>query len=69
MKLVLMPVWLACLLPCALQGGGVPAKKGKRSTRQPGKPENRAMATRYYHNVLILLHWQAQLLDALVQVK
>jgi hypothetical protein len=58
-----------CLLPCALQGGGIPAKKGKRATRQPGKPENRAMVTRFYHNVLILLHWQAQLLDALVQVK
>jgi hypothetical protein len=27
------------------------------------------MATRFYHNVLILMHWQAQLLDALVQVK
>jgi hypothetical protein len=69
MKLVLMPLWLACLLTCALQGGGVPAKKGKRATRQPGKPENRAMATRIYHNVLVLLHWQAQLLDALVKVK
>jgi hypothetical protein len=62
-------VTVPCLLPCALQGGGVPARKGKRATRQPGKPENRAMATRFYHNVLILLHWQAQLLDALVQVK
>jgi hypothetical protein len=57
------------LAACALQGGGVPAKKGKRSTRQPGKPENRKMATRFYHNVLILLHWQAHLLAALVQVK
>jgi hypothetical protein len=52
-----------------VQGGGIPAKKGKRATRQPGKPENRAMATRFYHNVLILLHWQVQLLDALVKVK
>jgi hypothetical protein len=32
-----------CLLPCALQGCGAPAKKGKRATGQPGKPENQAM--------------------------
>jgi hypothetical protein len=48
--------------------GSVPAKKGKKA-RKPGKPENRAMATRFYHNVLILVYWQAQLMAALVQVK
>jgi hypothetical protein len=57
------------LAACALQGGGVPARIRAKATRQPGKPENRAMATRFYHNVLIVLHWQAQLLDALVQLK
>jgi hypothetical protein len=35
----------------------------------PGKPEHRAMPTRFFHNVLILRFWQAQLLDALVKVK
>jgi hypothetical protein len=47
----------------------VEAGRGQSALELFLKPENRAMATRFYHNVLILLHWQAQLLDALVQVK
>jgi hypothetical protein len=50
--LLLSVAVVPCLLPGALQGGGVPAKKGKRATRQAGNPENRAMATRFYPNVL-----------------
>jgi hypothetical protein len=68
MKLVLMPLSLACCSVHCRVVAYLP-KKGKRATRQPGKPENRAMATRFYHNVLIMLHWQAQLLYALVQIK
>jgi hypothetical protein len=49
------------------QGRAVPAK-GKKA-RTGDKPEKRAMATRFYHNVLILAYWQAELVDALVQVK
>jgi hypothetical protein len=67
MKLVLMLMCLACCLCTA--GWWRTCQERQDSHPQPGKPENRAMATRFYHNVLILLHWQAQLLDALVQVK
>jgi hypothetical protein len=51
-----------------VQGGEVPAK-GKKPAPTPGKPEHRAMPTRFFHNVLILRFWQAQLLGALVKVK
>ncbi len=51
-----------------VQNDGLPAKvrKGAATSDQP---ENRSMATRFFHNVLILRFWQAQLLDALVKVK
>jgi len=51
-----------------VQGGDVPAM-GKKAAKAPGRPEHRAMATRFCHNVLILRFWQTQLLDALVRVK
>lgn len=53
-----------------MQGDVLPTKS-KNASRKPGKAKNRAMATRSYHNVLILVYWRAQLMRALrlVQVK
>jgi hypothetical protein len=50
------------------QGGDAPTNI-KKPSKAPGKPEHCAMPTRFFHNVLILRFWQAQLLDALVKVK
>lgn len=56
------------MLQPLVQNDGVPVKV-KKGAATSDTPENRAMATRFFHNVLILRYWQAQLLDALIKVK
>jgi hypothetical protein len=47
--------------------GGKPSKGQAAAAREA--PEHKAMPTRFYTNVLLLLFWQAQLMTALTQLK
>ncbi|WIA36341.1 hypothetical protein OEZ86_007661 [Tetradesmus obliquus] len=47
--------------------GGKPSKRQAAAAREA--PEHKAMPTRFFANVLLLLYWQAQLMAALTQLK
>ncbi|WIA19272.1 hypothetical protein OEZ85_003907 [Tetradesmus obliquus] len=47
--------------------GGKPSKRQAAAAR--GAAEHKAMPTRFYTNLLLLLFWQAQLMVALTQLK
>jgi hypothetical protein len=51
----------------ATSQGGKPSKRQAAAAREA--PEHKAMPTRFYTNVLLLLFWQAQLMAALTQLK
>lgn len=59
---------VCCSHPCrgSLQGGK-PSKRQLAAARE--SPEHKAMPTRFFCNVLILVHWQSQLVSALDKLK
>jgi hypothetical protein len=67
MKLVLMLLCLACC-PVRCRVVAYLPRKAREPPASQGNLRT-VRSTLFYHNMLILLHWQAQLLDALVQVK